>query len=70
MRKPAPIFCNPTRQTELIIGCRFVFDVYLRREHAKKALRQSSGVFTSHASFHPAGSSRPSGMPRAQRSTP
>ena len=25
MRKPAPIFRNPTRQTELIIGCRFVF---------------------------------------------
>ena len=33
----APIFCNPTRQTELIVGCRFVFGVYLRREHAQKA---------------------------------
>ena len=38
MRKPAPIFRNPTRQTELIIGCRFVFGVYLRREHAQKSL--------------------------------
>ena len=29
MRKPAPQFCNPTAQTELIIAYRFALCVYL-----------------------------------------